>query len=82
VAQPDVLIEVRGHADASGPELGNLLLTQRRADVVVAYLATRGVAAWRMSAVALGSGEPIADNGTDAGRAANRRSEVVVKDGR
>ena len=57
-------------------------ITQRRAEVVIAYLVGRGVDGSRLRPTALGSSQPIADNATAAGRAANRRSEIVVEGGR
>mgnify|MGYP000963433111 CR=1 FL=1 len=55
----------------------NLALSQQRAQTVVAYLVQRGVAAARLRAVGQGSQVPVADNRTEAGRAKNRRVELV-----
>jgi OOP family OmpA-OmpF porin len=77
-AHPDVMVEVSGHTDASGNEESNLSLSRDRADAVVAYLVSHGISSSRLTAVGYGSSQPIADNSTAEGRAANRRIEFVV----
>ena len=76
--EPTTLIEVGGHADARGDEAANVALSQRRADAVVAYLASKGLDPARFTAVGYGSSRPIAENTTDAGLYANRRIEFVI----
>jgi OOP family OmpA-OmpF porin len=68
-----------GHTDSSGPESYNLRLSKRRAQAVVDYLVSQGVD--RSDLVATGAGEtnPVASNDTRAGRAENRRVELVVR---
>lgn len=70
---------VEGHTDAQGSAQHNLELSQRRAESVRQYLASRGYPADKMSANGLGSQRSIADNKTAEGRANNRRVEIVVK---
>lgn len=72
-------IFVIGHTDSLGSELYNLQLSIKRAEAVVDYLRTRGIALTRLHADGKGEAEPIADNGHDAGRAKNRRVEIVVR---
>ncbi len=74
---PEVVIEIRGHSDSMGNYNKNLLLSQQRADAVRQYLISKGVEPERIRAVGFGSSSPIADNRTAAGRAQNRRIEVV-----
>ena len=57
---------------------GNLLLSKERATAVGRWLVARGVAATRIRTLGMGPADPIADNGTPAGRAQNRRVEVSV----
>ena len=76
---PELNFEVQGHCDATGSDAVNDPLSQKRAEAVVAALIAQGIAAGRLSAVGKGSHEPVADNGTDAGRAKNRRVEFVKK---
>lgn len=71
-------VTVYGHADSTGPEDYNMQLSQRRALSVANYLAAQGVVSDRLQAVGFGETRPVADNATDAGRAANRRVEVVI----
>jgi outer membrane protein OmpA-like peptidoglycan-associated protein len=73
---PDVSITIEGHTDSDGSDAHNLDLSQRRAESVAAWLVERGVAASRLEAVGRGESDPIADNASDAGKAANRRVEI------
>ncbi len=75
---PDTDILVTGHADASGIPAKNLTLSEQRAQSVVSYLGTHGVDAARMRAAGKGDTEPVGDNATVEGKAANRRVEVAI----
>jgi hypothetical protein len=69
---------VQGHTDNVRIAAQNLKLSQDRAAAVKGCLAqTFGVAAERMTASGFGDTRPVADNGTDQGRAQNRRVELV-----
>jgi OOP family OmpA-OmpF porin len=71
-------VEVQGHTDETGtPEL-NRVLGQERAQAVVNWLVSRGVAPGRLEAKGYGSDRPLADNTTEEGRQANRRVELHV----
>ncbi len=72
-------VEIAGHTDSQGPEDYNLGLSQRRAQSVANYLSAHGVDAGRMKAKGYGESQPVADNSTEAGRAANRRVELRQK---
>jgi len=76
-AQPALTLVVAGHTDSTSTEAYNLKLSQQRAEAVVAWLVTRGVAASRLTAKGLGKSQPVANNATAAGRALNRRVELV-----
>lgn len=69
---PDLRIEVAGHTDSSGSDAYNLSLSQRRAEAVRRYLVDHGVTN-ALTSRGYGESDPIADNGTEAGRAENRR---------
>ena len=71
-------ITIAGHADSTGPEEYNMKLSQERALSVSNYLAAQGVAPQRLYSVGFGESRPIADNATEAGRAANRRVEITI----
>ena len=75
----DVLsIRVDGHTDSVGSDAYNQGLSERRAASVVDYLISQGVPAEKLTSQGLGESKPMADNGTDAGRAQNRRVEIHV----
>lgn len=76
VANPDVKVEVGGHTDNTGSRATNVRLSQARAESVMAYLVSKGVAANRLTARGFGPDEPVAENTTAAGRAKNRRVEL------
>lgn len=65
--------EIGGHTDNVGSDQSNLRLSQARARSVANYLASKGVAAERLTAKGFGEANPIADNATAEGRAQNRR---------
>ncbi len=70
---PDAPIEIGGHTDSQGRESMNLGLSQARAEAVLDALLARDVLLGSFSAKGYGEAEPIADNDTAEGRAANRR---------
>jgi outer membrane protein OmpA-like peptidoglycan-associated protein len=76
-ANPNARIEVRAHTDSKGTDAYNQALSDRRATTVVNYLKAQGIDAGRMSAKGFGESEPVADNGTDEGRALNRRAVII-----
>ena len=78
-AQPTWTLAIEGHTDSTGTKAGNQALSQQRAQAVVAWLCAHGVAATRVSASGFGDTKPVADNGTEDGRARNRRVELVKR---
>lgn len=72
---PSAEIEIVGYTDDRGDEQANLDLSQARAEAVLDALIRRGIPLRRLRARGLGPADPIADNATEAGRAANRRIE-------
>lgn len=74
--RPDATVTIEGHTDSDASGSYNLDLSERRAATVVQWLVDRGVDASRLTALGVGEAEPIADNETAAGKAANRRVEV------
>mgnify|MGYP000335895538 FL=1 len=74
----DSKVAITGHTDSSGPESYNQALSVKRAQDVADYLAGKGIAADRMTVSGMGESSPVADNGTKAGRAENRRVEVEI----
>jgi OOP family OmpA-OmpF porin len=70
--------EIAGHTDSQGRESTNLRLSQTRADAVLDALLARGVSLEKLTAKGYGESNPIADNGSEAGRARNRRIEFTL----
>jgi outer membrane protein OmpA-like peptidoglycan-associated protein len=75
---PDTNIEIQGHTDSKGSDEYNMALSQRRANEVSSYLRTRGVLPSRLTTKGYGETAPVADNGTDDGRAQNRRVTFLI----
>lgn len=75
---PTAKIRVEGHTDATGAPDVNRQLSQARADATRRYLGERGIDANRIEAVGHGAQQPIDTNDNPAGRARNRRTELVV----
>lgn len=75
---PDLKLQVEGYTDNVGSDEYNLKLSQQRADAVEAFLVSQGVQPGNISAQGYGKADPVADNSTAAGRAQNRRVELVV----
>lgn len=74
---PDLKFSVEGHTDSTGNEASNQTLSEQRSQAIVAKLVELGISADRLTASGKGQSSPIADNGTDEGRAKNRRVEFV-----
>jgi len=76
---PSLEVYVDGYTDAIGSRAYNLGLSKRRADAVKAYLVDNGVSSSRITTRGFGMDNPVASNATEAGRAENRRAEIIVK---
>ena len=72
-------ILVEGHTDSTGKPETNMKLSQARADTVRKYLVDGGIPADQIRTQGVGQDRPVADNKTSAGRAKNRRVEVVLE---
>lgn len=75
--QRHYLVEVHGFTDSTGSADYNYQLSQRRADAVIQYLASKyGIPPHKIYVVGLGKDNPVAENTSAKGRAENRRVEV------
>ena len=77
---PKARIDIVGHTDSTGSDAVNNPLSVERANSVRDYLLSRGVPAASVRIEGRGEREPVADNGTEAGRARNRRVEVFLRE--
>ncbi len=75
---PDLVVQVSGHTDSDGAAAYNESLSERRAKTVMNYLVERGANAANLTARGYGEAEPVADNSTATGKAANRRVELRI----
>jgi len=75
---PEISVTIEGHTDSQGRDDANMTLSQERATTVLNYLVSKGISINRLRAVGFGETRPVADNGTSAGRAQNRRVAFVV----
>ena len=76
---PGAMVRIEGHTDAQGGAGINEALSRERATAVREHILSRvPIPSSRVEAVGLGEERPIASNETEAGRARNRRIEVVV----
>ena len=75
---PQLKVQIAGHTDNTGKAESNQALSEKRAAAVKAYLVKKGIADDRLTTIGYGQDQPVADNGTAAGRTQNRRVEFKV----
>lgn len=73
-----VQIAIEGHTDSTGTDALNIPLSKARAQRVRDYFVLNGLETIPMSIDGLGATRPVADNNTDAGKAANRRVDITI----
>lgn len=78
LAYPDLKVQVNGYTDNIGSPTYNQKLSEERADSVRDFLISQNVPSSDVTGQGYGESNPIADNSTSAGRAQNRRVELVV----
>ncbi|WP_045391546.1 OmpA family protein [Falsirhodobacter sp. alg1] len=76
---PNSTIQIVGHTDNTGSASYNQSLSERRAGAVASTLISNGVPSNRVSSYGVGLSQPIASNDTAAGRAQNRRVDIVIR---
>ncbi|MDD2625798.1 MAG: OmpA family protein, partial [Bacilli bacterium] len=74
----NISIEISGHTDNVGTATYNLELSTKRAQSVKAYLESKRIASYRLTAIGYGQTKPIAENASEEGRAKNRRTEFKI----
>ncbi|KPQ05631.1 MAG: putative outer membrane protein [Rhodobacteraceae bacterium HLUCCA12] len=75
---PNSTVRVIGHTDNVGSPAYNDQLSQQRAMAVARELIATGTSAGRITVSGRGLNEPIASNASEAGRAENRRVEIII----
>lgn len=75
---PGTDVKVIGHTDNVGSARVNQTVSEKRAAAVKTYAVSQGVPTSRLVTEGKGFNDPIADNATEDGRAANRRVEIVI----
>lgn len=71
-------VQIIGHTDSDGTAAYNQQLSERRARSVASVLTGYGVPSSRLTAIGRGEDQPVADNLTQAGKAQNRRVDIVI----
>ncbi len=73
------IVDIRGHADATGPARWNRELSARRATMVIKELVRRGVPAWRLRPMAFGATIPVEEGREAKALARNRRVVFLIR---
>ncbi|MGB2688553.1 MAG: OmpA family protein, partial [Desulfobacterales bacterium] len=74
---PNLNVEIDGHADKTGTAAYNITLSEKRAEAIKAFFVSRGIDPQRLATHGNGFSKPAASNDTKAGRAKNRRVELT-----
>jgi len=73
----DLRVKVTGHTDADGSDAYNIDLSKRRAEAIIAYFVSLGLARDRIQIEFKGEADPVGDNSTDEGKQLNRRVDFA-----
>jgi hypothetical protein len=74
----ELVLEIGGYTDSTGSDAHNLVLSEKRANSVVEYLISKGIAGGRLIPKGYGNSSPVGDNLTIEGRKMNRRTEAKI----
>jgi OOP family OmpA-OmpF porin len=74
---PDLKVEVDGHADSTGNPAYNMILSEKRAEAVKKYFVDQGINPDQLTTKGFGITKSAASNDTKEGRAKNRRVELT-----
>ena len=78
---PEIRVRIEGHTDSRGSAEENQLLSEDRANAVLAYLVAAGQVSDRFDIIGYGETQEAASNNTAEGRARNRRIEFIALEG-
>lgn len=76
---PERKVAIEGHTDDVGDASYNQVLSQQRANAVMAYFTEQGISSYRISTRGLGESQPVASNDNPTGRQQNRRVEIIIE---
>jgi len=77
--KPELILEIAGHTDNIGPDEYNVILGDKRTEIVRRYLADKfDIAIYRMFQISFGESKPKALNDTMSGQATNRRAVLML----
>ncbi len=74
---PGLKVSIEGHTDNSGNATANQTLSENRAKAVMNAVIAKGIDKSRLTSKGMGATKPLEDNGTEDGKAKNRRVEIV-----
>jgi OOP family OmpA-OmpF porin len=75
---PGSSLVIEGHTDSTGPSDYNQNLSERRAEAVKGFFASKGIPSASMTTVGYGETMPRVSNTTPEGRAVNRRVDIRI----
>ena len=75
---PQISVTINGHTDSQGDAVYNKALSARRAKAVATWFQNQGIDASRLASAGYGDEKPIDSNDREAGRAKNRRVEILA----
>ncbi|MFL2632282.1 MAG: OmpA family protein [Candidatus Marivariicella sp.] len=76
---PDIKIDIVGHASSDGPSDYNMLLSEKRANMVKMTLNNLGIDSSRLKVSFSGENEPTSSNISNKGKSKNRRVEISIQ---
>ena len=79
IQNPNAALQIIGHTDSKGSDEYNQALGLRRAQSLIEYFKSKGIAVEKLKIESKGENEPAENNSTDDGRAKNRRAAVTIK---
>jgi OOP family OmpA-OmpF porin len=74
----DVRIKITGHTNTTGTEQSNMILSQARAQKILAYLKSQGIKTSNFTTVGVGSNQPVPRALTEQDKQVNRRVSFQV----
>jgi OmpA-OmpF porin, OOP family len=81
VANPQITkLRIEGHTDSDGLEASNQSLSERRAQLILKWLVSKGIDEGRLTAVGCAAKDPLVSNTSEANKQKNRRTEFDIEE--